>query len=141
MVRRACYAFSLLLAGCVAGYPTGPADSELQLDRITVLAVSARVAGENPAGQLVLLTFQVRNDAKKTADVVSVSVTAFKGMVEVGRGMSHDNPKIQVGREATIGVLLDRPSTLEEFDCYEYEVEALIHGHIGSTAPVRKCLR
>jgi hypothetical protein len=141
MVRRAYYAFSLLLAGCVAGYPTGPPDPELQLDRITVLAVSARVAGENPAGQLVLLTFQVRNDAKKTADVVSVSVTAFKGMVEVGRGMSHDNPKIRVGREAAIGVLLDRPSTLEEFDCYEYEVEALIDGRIGSTAPVRKCLR
>lgn len=141
MIRRAYSACSLLLVGCVAGFPSGPPDPDLQPDRITVLAVSARVVGANPTAQDVLLTFQVRNDAKKTADRVSVSVRAFKGMEEVGRGTSHDNPKIRVGREAAIGVLLDRPGTLEEFDCYEYEVEALIYGRIGSTAPVRKCLR
>lgn len=140
MFRRAYSACSLLLVGCVAGFPSGPTDPGLLPDRITVLAVSARTQESSPR-QEVLLTFQVRNDAKKAADRVSVSVIAFRGMEQVGRGVSHDNPRIPVRREAAIGVRLDRPSTIEEFDCYEYRVEALIDGHLGSTAPVRNCLR
>ena len=141
MVRYAYFACLLLLGGCVAGFPSGPPDPGLLPERITVLAVSAQVIGENTADPDVLLTFHVRNDAKKTADRVSVSVKAFQGTEQVGHAMSHDNPMIPVRGEAMIGVRLDRPSTLEDFDCYEYEVEALIYGQIGRTEPVRKCLR
>ena len=141
MIRYAYSACSLLLVGCVAGFPSGPPDPGLLPERITVLAVSARVVEENSADPDVLLTFHVRNDAKKTADRVSVSVKAFQGTEQAGHAMSHDNPRIQVRREAMIGVRLDRPSTLEDFDCYEYQVEALIDGQLGRTEPVRKCLR
>ncbi|HEV2149777.1 MAG TPA: hypothetical protein VGR37_20420 [Longimicrobiaceae bacterium] len=142
MVRYACSACLLLLVGCIAGSPSGPPDPGLQPERITVLSVSARVVDEDSADPDVLLTFHVRNDAKKTADRVSVHVRAFQGKEQVGRAASHDNPSIRVGREAMIGVRLDRPSTLEGFDCYEYQVEALIDGSsLGITKPVRACLR
>ena len=141
MVRCAYSACLLLLGGCVAGFPSGPPDPGLLPERITVLAVNAQVVGESSADPDVLLTFHVRNDAKKTADRVSVTVKAFQDTEQVGHAMSHDNPRIQVRGEAMIGVRLDRPRTLEDFDCYEYEVEALIDGHLGRTKPVRKCLR
>lgn len=141
MARCAYSVCSLLLVGCVAGFPSGPPDPGVQPDRITVLAVTLRVVEESSADPDVLLTFHVRNDATKTADRVEVSVKAFRGTEQVGGAMSHDNPTIRVGQEAMIGVRLDRPSRLEDFDCYEYAVLALIDGHIGTTAPVRKCLR
>ncbi len=141
MLRCAYFACSFLLVGCIAGFPSGPPDPGVLPERITVLSVSARTMGEDSADPDVLLTFHVRNDAKKTADRVSVSVKAFQGSDQVGHAASQETPTILVGHEATIDVRLDRPSTLQDFDCYKYEMEALIDGHLGRTEPVHECLR
>ncbi|MDB4879320.1 MAG: hypothetical protein JWL60_766 [Gemmatimonadetes bacterium] len=141
MIRCAYSACSLLLVGCMAGAPSGPHDPGLLPERITVLAVSALVVEESSTDPDVLLTFHVRNDAKKTAGRVEVSVKAFQGKEQVGHAVSHDNPTILAGQEAMIGVRLDRPGRLEDFDCYEYTVMAQIDWQMGTTAPVRKCLR
>ena len=142
MVRCAYSACLLLLAGCIAGFPSGPPDPGVLPERITVLSVSARVIGEDAVDPHVILDFHVRNDAKKTADRVSVFVTALQGTEPVGHGASRESPRIRVGRKATVGVRLDRPTTgLADFDCFAYEVEALIDGHLGRTAPVLECLR
>ena len=141
MVRCAYFACLLLLAGCIAGFPSGPPDPAVLPERITVLSVTAQVVDEGSADTDVLLTFHVRNDAARTADRVEVFVRALQDTTQVGYAASHDNPRIPVGREARIGVRLERPNTLDDFDCYTYEVEALIDGHLGRTDPVLKCLR
>lgn len=140
MFHRVMGAGIIVLAAACAGYPSGPPDRGVLPERITVLSVDASVVEGDTGTSDVLLTFRARNDGAHKAHRVSMHVEAFQGDVQVGSASSHDNPSVRKGCEAVIRVRFDNPNTLEEFDCFEYEVEALIDGYLGIAAPVRNCL-